>query len=178
VTLGLVLLVCGWGVGSGQLHVKGRAVVDKQDTSLDTRVSYILTEARVILPGAQALLGFQFAIVLTQGFAQLSNDQRIVHGIAIACVVLATALLMAPAAQHRLRYAGQNSAEFYRSADRCLLTASVFLAVGIAADVHVVAIKITDSRGVALSIAAASALALFGLWHIWPLLARARQRSK
>ena len=30
----------------------------------------MLTEARVVLPGAQALFGFQLAIVLTQSFEQ------------------------------------------------------------------------------------------------------------
>jgi hypothetical protein len=35
---------------------------------LHTRIEQMLTEARVILPGAQALLGFQLAIVLTDTF--------------------------------------------------------------------------------------------------------------
>ena len=164
------LAVCG--ALSGRWSMPRRVAVDKQDTPLDMRVQYVLTEARVILPGAQALLGFQLAILLTQGFMQLDGGERIVHGIAIACVALATAFLMAPAAQHRLIYGGENRPDFYRSANRHLLVASVFLAAGIAADAHVVAMKIAESRAVALAVSVVSAAMLFGLWHVWPLLAR------
>lgn len=46
-------------------------------TPLDAKIDYVLTEARVVLPGAQALLGFQLAIVLTNGFQQLSSNLAI-----------------------------------------------------------------------------------------------------
>ena len=42
-----------------------------EKTSTAAKIVYVLTEARVVLPGAQALLGFQLAIVLTTGFAEL-----------------------------------------------------------------------------------------------------------
>ena len=41
------------------------------DTPLQVKIEQLLTEARVVLPGAQALFGFQLAIVLTQSFEQL-----------------------------------------------------------------------------------------------------------
>jgi hypothetical protein len=40
-------------------------------TPLDIKIEQMLTEARVILPGAQALFGFQLAIVFTRSFADL-----------------------------------------------------------------------------------------------------------
>jgi hypothetical protein len=46
----------------------GRAESDMRaprSTPLATRIEQMLTEARVVLPGAQAMLGFQLAIVLT-----------------------------------------------------------------------------------------------------------------
>jgi hypothetical protein len=42
-----------------------------EKTSTAAKIDYVLTEARVVLPGAQAILGFQLAIVLTSGFAEL-----------------------------------------------------------------------------------------------------------
>ena len=36
-------------------------------TPLRAKVEQMLTEARVLIPGAQALLGFQMAIMLTSG---------------------------------------------------------------------------------------------------------------
>jgi hypothetical protein len=41
------------------------------NTALATKVEQLLTEARVIIPGAQALLGFQFIAMLTSGFDRL-----------------------------------------------------------------------------------------------------------
>ena len=47
------------------------------------RTPYTLTEARVILPGAQALLGFQLSVVLTQAFEKLPVSSQIAHGMAL-----------------------------------------------------------------------------------------------
>jgi hypothetical protein len=45
--------------------------VQVANTPLATSVEQLLTEARVIIPGAQALLGFQFIAMLTTGFDRL-----------------------------------------------------------------------------------------------------------
>jgi hypothetical protein len=39
-----------------------------RQTPVHDKIRHVLTEARVILPGNQALLGFQFAVTLQQGF--------------------------------------------------------------------------------------------------------------
>src|SRR5947207_9587775 len=66
-------------------------------TPLNAQVEQLLTEARVIIPGAQALLGFQFAVTLTRAFEQLPPGAKLAHTIALLCVALAVILLMAPA---------------------------------------------------------------------------------
>jgi hypothetical protein len=43
-------------------------------TPLETQVDQLLTEARVIIPGVQALLGFQLTVTFTQVFAQLEES--------------------------------------------------------------------------------------------------------
>jgi hypothetical protein len=40
-------------------------------TPLGTKIEQVLTEARIIIPGAQALFGFQFVAMLTTGFDRL-----------------------------------------------------------------------------------------------------------
>jgi hypothetical protein len=149
---------------------------EETKTPLDARVGFILTEARVVLPGAQALLGFQLVIVLTQGFGQLADIDRIAHGVAIALIGLATVCLMAPAARHRLVYDGENSKTFYTSANRYLLAGTMALAAGIGVDTEVVAMKITDNR-IASAIVAITCLGvLYGLWLVWPLIDRRRTK--
>lgn len=169
----VVLAVCG-SLSFFRMQ-QGTSAMTQQETPLSARIDYILTEARVILPGAQAILGFQFAIVLTQGFAQMSSGEQIAHGVAILLVAAATTLLMAPAARHRLIYDGGNLDSFNRSSNRYLLGGTVLLATGITADVQVVAMKITDSLNVSIAVACLCAVTLFGLWHVWPLIERVRR---
>lgn len=167
IALILTLFVCG--SFSIRLPKRSSPMTKPQPTPLDQRIQYVLTEARVILPGAQAILGFQLVIVLTQAFAELPDRERLVHGIAIAFVTISTALLMAPAARHRLIHHGQNSEAFCQSASRYLLLATLMLALGIALDVEVVAMKIAGQTLAAISIAAFCGATLLVLWYLWPL---------
>ena len=54
-----------------QKQNKGTAKMEK--TPLKDRVEQVLTEARVVLPGVQALLGFQLATMLMDGFDKPST---------------------------------------------------------------------------------------------------------
>ena len=47
---------------------------DKQER-LTNKIKHVLTECRVVLPGAQALLGFQFICVLTESFDRLRRSR-------------------------------------------------------------------------------------------------------
>jgi hypothetical protein len=139
-----------------------------EKTPTAAKIDYVLTEARVVLPGAQALLGFQFAIVLTTGFTELPSSAKALHGAALIFVAVSTMLLMAPAAYHRIVYNGGEVLEFYRVASRFVLLATVFLAIGLAADIQVVTAKISESQMLADFLALATAVILSGLWLFWP----------
>ena len=52
---------------------------ERPPTPLHVKIEQMLTEARVILPGAQALLGFQLAVVLTQAFDRLPPSSKTLH---------------------------------------------------------------------------------------------------
>jgi len=147
-----------------------------EKTSMADKIDYVLTEARVVLPGAQALLGFQFVIILTSAFASLPASVKALHGLSLGLIALATILLITPAACHRLVYGGEEVAEFHRIASRLVLSATVFLALGLSADIHVVTYKITESHALAAALAFASAALLIGFWHVWPWWLYARKR--
>lgn len=149
----------------------------REKTSTADKIDYVLTEARVVLPGAQALLGFQFVIILTSAFASLPASVKALHGLSLGLIAVATILLIAPAACHRLVYGGEEIAEFHKIASRLVLSATVFLALGLSADVHVVTYKITENDALASALAAASAGVLFGFWHVWPWWLYARKKA-
>jgi hypothetical protein len=164
----------GFGRASGR---ESNVPKDEQGrTSLSAKIEYVLTEARVVLPGAQALLGFQLVIVLTDAFDQLPDDAKLVHAAALSFVTLATILLIAPAAHHRIAFGGEDSDAFHRRASRMLLFSTVALALGIAADAYVVTLKIAESNTFSIAMAVVTAATLIGMWHVWPALHRVERQ--
>jgi len=161
------LAALGFWYGPMVLRDKeAEAMPSNEKTPTAAKIDYALTKARVVLPGAQALLGF---------LAELPSVDKALHGIALGCVALATVFLIAPAAYHRIVYGGADVPEFYHLASRFLLAATVFLALGLAADIHVVTSKITESEPLANLFAAVAAAMLLGLWHLWPWWRRAHR---
>ncbi|HEX3599785.1 MAG TPA: DUF6328 family protein, partial [Lacipirellulaceae bacterium] len=67
-------------------------------------VSHLLEECRMVLPGIQALFGFQLVAVFNQRFAQVPAFDQVLHLAATTLVAIAAALIMAPVAYHRMRH--------------------------------------------------------------------------
>jgi hypothetical protein len=146
------------------------------ETPLSTKIEQMLTEARVIIPGCQALLGFQLIAMLTRAFDEMPFDAKLMHAAGLCCVTLATILLMTPAALHRQSFGGNDSHTFLRLGSAFVIAASLPLALGIAADVYVVFLKITHSVAATLAAALASLLAMLLLWYVYPMWLRQHQR--
>ena len=144
-------------------------------TPLATKIEQMLTEARVIIPGCQALLGFQFIAMLTHGFDELPTEAKIVHAAALCCVTVAIILLMTPAALHRESYGGEDSASFLRLGSGFVIAGSLPLALGIAADVYVVFFKITHSVVTALAASLALLAVMLLFWYFYPIWLRAHR---
>jgi hypothetical protein len=144
-------------------------------TPLPTRIEQMLTESRVMLPGAQAILGFQFAIMLTKAFDQLPPTARAVHVAALALVALAVILLMTPAAVHRITFGGEDSERFHTIGTRLIVAAAVPLGLGISLELFVALVRVTQSPALGIAGACVIAALFAGLWFVQPLLLRARQ---
>jgi arginine exporter protein ArgO len=155
---------------------KERAMSDheppREETPLEAKIEQMLTEARVLLPGAQALLGFQLAITFMESFDKLPVSSKVMHLGALASVALTVICLMAPAAFHRIVYHGEDTEEFHALGSRFVLAASAVLALGLAGDIHVVIAKITESMSIGLAAGLAALVTLVGLWHVTPLALR------
>ena len=146
----------------------------KQETSLEQRITQMLTEARVILPGVQALLGFQLLSVLTSAFEKLPAGSKLLHAASLACLTVAIVLLIAPAAYHRIVFAGQDTEEVHSVGSRFIALATVPFALGLAGDIYVVMTEITASAITGALLAGAALMLLVGLWHIFPAVTRLR----
>jgi hypothetical protein len=137
---------------------------DRGKSDISDRIKKVLVECRMALPGAQAFLGFQFAIVFAQGIESVPPSWQIIHFISLLATTVATVLLIAPAAYHRIHEAGEDTEHFHKVASRLLLAALVFLGPGMAGDLFVVIAKVTQSPGTAGVSAGLLLLAFYGLW--------------
>ena len=155
-----------------------RKPMERSHTPLGTRIEQLLTEARLIIPGAQALLGFQFVAMLTNGFDRLPQTSKIVHVVALALIAINVMLLMMPAALHRLSYGGEDSESFLRIGSALVIAAPLFLAAGIGAESWVVLQKVIDDALWSAAGAAAAFLALVTCWYAIPLLLRGAGKPK
>ena len=173
VSLAAIALLLLYGLGFA-LREKREQPMQDQPTgvSLKSKIEQMLTEARVIIPGAQALLGFQLIAVLTKAFSELPPFFRYIHCAALSAVALSVILLMTPAALHRIGFRGEDSPTFFRIGSRFVVAGSVPLAVGIAADVAVVFFKALGSENGAIVAGLVSLFGLLGLWLGYPFWRR------
>jgi hypothetical protein len=137
----------------------------RAQVSLDSAATHILEECPMVLPGLEALFGFQLIVVFSEAFGdKLSFEEQLVHLVAIILVVLAIALVMAPAALHR---------QMHQQA--VTQPSMLAMALGLCLEVFLVGKVIAASLALGIVIA----LALLGLfillWIVVPRRERARQ---
>jgi hypothetical protein len=170
-TLVSLLLLYGWGFLLRTTHRK-ELPMEEKPTELKTKIEQLLTEARVIIPGGQALLGFQFIATLTKAFTELPAAAQVSHAAGLCAVALAVTLLMTPAAIHRIAFDGEDSARFYRIASRIVIAAILPLSIGIGADIGVVFWKVMESSTAAIGSGIGSFVLLVTLWLVYPRVRR------
>jgi hypothetical protein len=148
-----------------------------EHTKLQDKIRNVLTEARMVLPGAQALLGFQFITMVLDDFDKLPESSKWVHLVSLLLTALSTLLLMMPAAYHRLAERGENTEEFHRFAGRAVLASMVPLALGISGDFFVVVRKVTESTAFATGAAGLLLGFFYGLWFGFTISRRRRSEQ-
>jgi hypothetical protein len=147
-----------------------------QKLSLCEAADLLLNECRMVLPGLQALFGFQLVAVFSERFAQLSALDQQLHLWATALVVVSIAMIMTPAAYHRQAEPRHVSLTFVRVCTWLLVASMAPLAVAITLEFYIVAdVLWADGPVVALSL---GMLLLFvGLWGVLPRVLLARERA-
>src|ERR1700740_1037471 len=88
-------------------------------------VQTALDETRMLVLGAQILLGFELSGVFRDGFESLPSHARYLAGIALLLILVTVALLITPETHHHLVELGGDTGRFHqlvtRMADCALL---------------------------------------------------------
>lgn len=147
-----------------EMGAEGKSESESGGSKIKDKIKHVLTEARVVLPGAQALLGFQFITMFTESFEKLSDSSKYVHLASLALVGVSIVLLMTPAAYHRIVEEGEETAHFHRFASRILIAAMIPLALGVCGDFFVVMRKVIVSSTYSIIAAAMMLVLFYSLW--------------
>jgi hypothetical protein len=138
----------------------------------------IIEEARVILPGVQALFGFQTIAVFNDRFAELPSYATLCHLIGLGMVIVAVALVMTPAVYYRVVGPRFVSRRMVTRSSWLIRSALAPLACGLALDMFTVIYVATGNLAASIAGALATFLFLSSLWFVFPWFERHQQRQK
>ena len=140
-----------------------------EEVRLDSAASHLLEECRMVLPGIQALFGFQLIAVFNDGFDhKLAPPERQLHFLALFLVALSAAFVMAPAAIHRQSQQREVSERFIWLSSLLVRISMLPLALGLTLDVYLIARIVFEASAVAAAFAAILLAVLLLLWIVLP----------
>ena len=140
---------------------------------LDRELIELLNELRVALPGVQVLFAFLLAVPFTQRFERLTSVQRDVFFAVFLSTAIATALLIAPSAYHRLRWRERDKEQMLRTSNRLAIAGTAFLAAAIVGVVYLVTDLLFGLTASLLATLAAGVMFAW-FWYGLPLVRRLR----
>jgi uncharacterized protein DUF6328 len=141
----------------------------------DRELIELLNELRVALPGVQVLFAFLLAVPFAQGWKRITPFEKDVFFVAFLATAVASALLIAPSAYHRLRWRIEDKGRIVEISNRLAIAGLFFLAVSICACI----LLVTDyifGRTTAVATTAIVGAVFAVLWYGLALLGASRRR--
>jgi archaellum biogenesis protein FlaJ (TadC family) len=139
---------------------------------VDRELIELLNELRVALPGVQFLFAFLLIVPFQQTRDDLTDLQRTVYFVALLAAAVATLLLIAPAAQHRVLFRQKDKEQLLRRSNRYAFTGLVVLGLAICAAILLV-VDVLFSLTQAWVAAGVVAVLLTIMWIAVPLWRKA-----
>ena len=137
----------------------------------------LLNELRVALPGVQFLLAFLLIVPFQQTIDRTTDFQRDVYFVALVASAVASVLLIAPAAQHRVLFRQHDKDALLRRSNRSAFTGLLALAVAMTAAVLLV-VDVLFDRTLAWATAGGLAALLVWWWIAVPYWKRAHDGER
>jgi hypothetical protein len=150
---------------------------DRDETAkerLDRNMVELVGELRVALPGVQVLFAFLLTVPFNQRFAQVSSFEETIYLVTLLSTAVATGLLLAPSALHRIQFRQDDKKHIVESANRYAIAGFAALMVAVTGAVLLVTHFLYDDITAYAATIGVGGLLLF-LWYVVPLTRRARQ---
>ncbi len=111
---------------------------ESDDERISRNLSELLGELRVAIPGVQVLFAFLLAVPFSQRFARVGPFERIAYLVTLLLTAIASALLIAPSAYHRVEFRHHDRTHIVTVAQRLTLAGFAFLALAMTSAVLLV----------------------------------------
>ena len=166
---------------SSAAHGTGRrpSEEDREETRkerVNRELIELLNELRVALPGVQFLFAFLLIVPFQQTAKDLTTFQLDVYFVALIASAVASGLLIAPAAQHRVLFRQHAKENLLKRSHRSALAGLIALGIAICA-VLLLVVDVLFDRTQAWLTAGAVALLLAWWWIAVPYYKRAHSRA-
>jgi hypothetical protein len=143
---------------------------------LDRELGELLQELRVTLPGVQVLFAFLLTVPFSDRFTRLSGTEKSLFLAALSGAAIASALLMAPTAFHRLLFRDRDKEWLVLRSNTLAIVGMLFLAVSMSCALYLV-VEVVNGGELAGAIAGVFGAVLVTLWYVVPLVRRARNQT-
>ncbi|MBV9642243.1 MAG: hypothetical protein JO334_01610 [Verrucomicrobia bacterium] len=152
--------------------------VPARPASLEEETRTVIEEARMVLPGIQAFFGFQLIAIFNNRFQDLTHTEQMLHLLALILLAVAIALIMAPAAYHRIAERGMVSRHFVELASRFLECAMLPFMLSVAIDIFLLTRFVLNNSALGVVVGLGTVLMFFGLWYLFPWTQKKRARRR
>jgi len=136
----------------------------------------LLNELRVGLPGVQFLFAFLLIVPFQQTVDRITDFQRDVYFVSLLSAAVASALLIAPAAQHRVLFRQKEKETLLRRSHRSAFAGLLVLALAISSALLLVVDVLFSTTRAWLTAGAVAALLLWW-WMLVPYWQRAHSEQ-
>lgn len=151
---------------------KYKTDTEKTGIELKEKVEHLLEEVRIVLPGTQVLLGFQFTAIFSNGFDKLNDQLQQIHLASLGCILFAIIFIMIPPSYHRIADEGDDTERFHTVSSMVIIASLFMLALGIAIDMYVVVSHVMKDNTLALISSAVTLVGAYLAWFAFPIISK------
>jgi hypothetical protein len=152
-----------------------REVVDRPDMPDDGDFSDMLSEMRILLPGAQMLSAFLIVLPFNGGFRQIVQSEKYVFLATFFFALSSLILLSAPAVQHRILRPLKDRERFKSFATRQIVAGAFALGIALVLGTNLV-ISEVFGNDVGLIAAGVMGTIVVATWWVLPFWIRKTKR--
>ena len=138
---------------------------------IDRELIELLNELRVALPGVQVLFAFLLIVPFSNGYARMTATQKDMFFATFIATAIATALLIAPTANHRILFRQQDKERLLLRSNKQSIAGLGFLALAVVGAVALITDVIFGSVEATITAAVVATL-LAAFWFAFPLYRR------